>query len=1040
MLVGEGGERGERGEGGESLRSLPGDRQGGESLHSPQEGSCASSATPRPPTPRGLGLQAVLEAVTYHMHASHGRDMDAVQEGGFEHQYPRRCALAGRQGGVREHGAWALERTPPTATLFGEGGAFSLRLITQGYIFAEHVSVAQNGTEDFAENDSSCTDAGALGDRHALCVCLSGDRQLWLLHCLASWCSYLRHMTRGALDSAPRHTLAAARRSVADMQYACARLLCPCQAQTGGVNALGPRAVGGTSGAVDVLVSKHFGRLVSLAAQALEWLPQPTADSSTAASAASLFESHSTSGAAWEKQDQGWATRKERNECKDTAMRRCAAVGKQPQQCPAPEDQAAAQASNFALSLAAQAERRIGSYLTEVQGEACAEVTRAIISAHYQAPRLMAAAWVRILLSVSSSVQPEEGGTGRVDRALTLLLAVLAGGGVGLGEEGEKMALVECQWALHMSLLVAARSMHLNAYQRCLCAVITAYIPTSCTESAWSVKGEEAGVEKLVCDRVLARWLLSYPFDALPPASTWRNGMWEVGVGTRQGSILANCARCTVQVCDAADGLQRCARLCRWLFHGGQCHAVFSAVVDLMTSEQDSMRIDRLETCNLQALCVLALAPLATGDEHACNQGKGTKGSLVHVLRKALLEHERLQGVAMEASSWRHSDPDSAEWHAGAARVTQERQMLSLSEVVELVAAQAWVAALARPDHGPHATLLTEAGALAKVVLEQIQHVSSYPASFGLLLQHEDAAVRARAVEAAWAMQCNMKLYIQLARQLLARVACATEEEAEVMSGIVEHAAASARYYASVATTFWFEWLGQLLSALAYALVALVFSDAQPDQAGGRGGGDAPGPSQTRDQDSAPPERLLRLLAEVLSVLPVAHVDRVLVSCAQLPSQSAPPGLAGVSGAAPAARVYLHANASEEQSVRTRAEGGDRLVAALARIALDATSASHADAAGCADADNLAIGPTGLRCQAPEENAAAAALADRRNGVNVAGISAIKCLHILASSPTSPSPPPSALSCAGRAVPSVSVSFQAQHALLQGEWVFIEIT
>ena len=110
------------------------------------------------------------------------------------------------------------------------------------------------------------------------------------------------------------------------MQYACARLLCPSQAQTGGVNALGPRAVGGTSGAVDVLVSKHFGRLVSLAAQALEWLPQPTADSSTAASAASLFESHSTSGAAWKKQDQGWATRKERNECKDTAMRRCAAV------------------------------------------------------------------------------------------------------------------------------------------------------------------------------------------------------------------------------------------------------------------------------------------------------------------------------------------------------------------------------------------------------------------------------------------------------------------------------------------------------------------------------------------------------------------------------------------------------------------------------------------------------------------------------------------------------------------------------------------
>jgi hypothetical protein len=597
------------------------------------------------------------------------------------------------------------------------------------------------------------------------------------------------------------------------------------------------------------------------------------------------------------------------------------------------------------------------------------------------------------------------------------------------------MALVECQWALHMSLLVAARSMRLNAYQRWLCAVITAYVPTSCTASACSAKGEEAGVEKLVCDRVLARWLLSYPFDALPPASTWRNAM--LGIGSRQRSILANCAHSSstvLQVSDGADGLQRCARLCRWLFHGGQCHAVFSAVVDLLTSEHDSMRIDRLETCNLEALCLLARAPHATGDEHASNQGKGTKGSLVDMLRKALLEHERLQGIAVEATSWRHSDLDSPEGHKAAARVTQQREMLSLSVVLELVAAQAWVAALARPDHGPHATLLTEAGAHAKDILEQILHASSYPESFGLLLQHDDAAVRARAVEAAWAMKSNMKLYIQLARHLLARVACATEEEAEVMSGIIEHAAASARYYASVATTFWFEWLGELLSALAHALVALVFSDAQPEQAGGRGGGDASSPAQTRDKDSAAPERLLRLLAEVLSVLPVAHVDRVLVSAAQLPSLSAPPGVAG---AAPAALANLHANPSEEQSMRTRAEGGDRLVAALTRIALDAldaTSPSHAHTGmppGCADAArNLWLVPPGLRCQDAADNAAAAAHADRCNGVNVAGMSAIKCLHILASSPTPPSPPPSALSCAGSAVGSVS--FQAQHALLRG--------
>ena len=260
-----------------------------------------------------------------------------------------------------------------THTYKGEGGGFSLGLITRGYIFAEHVSVAENGTDQVAENGSSCADACALGARDGLWM-LSGDAQLWLFDCLASWCSYLRHMTAGALDTAPRHTLAAARRSVAGMQYACARLLCRSQAQTGGVHALGAGGFGGTSGAIDVFVSKHFGRLVALAAQALEWLPKPTSDSSsTAASAASLFVSHSTSGAAWEKHDQGLATRKERNECKDTAMRRCAAFRKQQQQQgAAAEDEAAAQASNFAPSFqasnfaAAEAERRIAAYLTQV--------------------------------------------------------------------------------------------------------------------------------------------------------------------------------------------------------------------------------------------------------------------------------------------------------------------------------------------------------------------------------------------------------------------------------------------------------------------------------------------------------------------------------------------------------------------------------------------------------------------------------------------------------------------------------------------------
>ena len=142
---------GEVGEGGESLDRAAGDREAGdrESPRSPQETLCGSSPLsglrplsgscppPRPRTPRGRWLQAVLEAVTasphhlQHMQHSDHSDMEAVQEGAFEHHHPRPRAPAGRQGSVREDGAcdgacdgaydggWALEPTPPTASLFG---------------------------------------------------------------------------------------------------------------------------------------------------------------------------------------------------------------------------------------------------------------------------------------------------------------------------------------------------------------------------------------------------------------------------------------------------------------------------------------------------------------------------------------------------------------------------------------------------------------------------------------------------------------------------------------------------------------------------------------------------------------------------------------------------------------------------------------------------------------------------------------------------------------------------------------------------------
>ena len=928
-----------------------------------------------------------------------GLDTDAE---GFDHLAHHSLgrgpwAPAGGGRGRDEEDA-RLERDPPTATLWAEGGAFSLRLITQGWLFAE---------------DGSCG-ADAAGAKRALSQSLSADRQLWLVDCLGQWSSFLRHITAGGLDMAPRHSLAAATRFVADMHHACARLLCSSPAETGGVHGLGAIGGGRVSGAVDVLVAKHLARLVMLAAQALEWLPQHKADSSTtAASRASLFASHATSGAATEKDHTGWATRGERNECKETAMRRCAAVANQGR---APEDSPDAIASTDAAALAAAAEQRIAAYLSAKPGpEGCADVTGAVMQAHYQAPYLMAAAWVRLLLSVSFSVQTDKGGTRRVDRALTLLLAVLAG---GAGDAGEKTALVQWQEALHMSLLVAGRGVHLNRFQRGLCAVITAAMPSGSTASTSCAKSEYAGVEELVCDRVLAQWLLSYPFDALPSASIGPSETW--GMETSAGRILANCA--WLKMLDGKDGLQRCARICRWLLDSGARHGVFSAVVDLLTCQHASMRMDRIERCNLECLCLLTLASHVEGDEQACSQGKGATGGLVDVLRKALLDHDSLQGAAVQVSSWNHSEPDSAQGHGPAARVTQQVETLTLSEVVELVAAQAWVAALARPaQHRSHPTSLQDTAAHAQDTLRQIQHASSYPASFGLLLQHEDVEVRARAVEAAWAMQTNMKLYIQLARHLLTRVSCATEEEAEVMAGIVRHAAASARYYASVATTFWFEWLRQVLSALAAGLVAVVFPDARRhQQAFARGGGDGPSPAQIRSIDSAPAVRLLRLLVEVMQVLPVVDVDAILASCSEIESQAA----AGDSASGGPGAVNLQARASGEQIVSPDGDGGGRLVAALASIALDASSHSLADAGMAAGGGDAAANPSPATCPLSSPQATETAITDKRSAVNVAGMYAIKCLCILAASPA-----PGELWGAGRAC---SASFQAEHALLQG--------
>jgi len=213
-------------------------------------------------------------------------------------------------------------------------------------------------------------------------------------------------------------------------------------------------------------------------------------------------------------------------------------------------------------------------------------------------------------------------------------------------------------------------------------------------------------------------------------------------------------------------------------------------------------------------------------------------------------------------------------------------------------------------------------------------------------------------MEAAALMPTNMKLYIQLARQLVERAAhAASEEENEVVIGIIRHAQGSARYYSTVATGFWYDWLRQVLRSVAVTLVTVTLPAPWAGTEDSRGLGLA-----HEDGGWTRRLRLLRVLHALTRCLPASDIDAALVR-----------------GDRAAQEMEVEVGEMEAASAGSSAAdgghgcSGGQLVGALAGLVLEA------------------VHP----CNQWQAQSVADGAAD---DASAAGMLAIQCLHILAGS------------------------------------------
>jgi hypothetical protein len=442
-----------------------------------------------------------------------------------------------------------------------------------------------------------------------------------------------------------------------------------------------------------------------------------------------------------------------------------------------------------------------------------------VLPLHISAPRDMAVVWLQLLLSAVDSqlhggsevggetpLRISSGGAGpgvasqvpgdhrateareRVDRVLALLLAILTE-----GERGDQdvVRLVQWQQALHLSMLVAAADGAASGEQRVLCALVTA---SAAILQSLPGPGALAG---LVSPSVLARWLLSYPFDALGPlhlavpsmstslpASTGvidgdkgRGHESKPAMGGTWVLLQAMLLQSGGGLSPEEGGSEKCARLFGWLVgpqqtprcaqHSSRAEveterastrtcssidldALCAALVELATADgatQGRGRGTRIEICNLEALCLISLPASPDAETDECCQGR----CLGEMLRRAAQGNDTSRQASVLVSRWQHDALAAADTANSHVMAVQQVEVCALGELVDQVVSQAWVYALQRAaSMSASARDPSLAGAarrmptepLRHLALQKMQNASTYPESFGLLLRHKAPAVR----------------------------------------------------------------------------------------------------------------------------------------------------------------------------------------------------------------------------------------------------------------------------------------------------------
>jgi hypothetical protein len=793
--------------------------------------------------------------------------------------------------------AW-VESVPPTADFWSVGGGFCSQAMTEGWVHPPRqihtVSVSS----------------------------LSSDRQLWIAESLCVWETYLQRIIGGHFDRASSNELISVETCVNDMEMVCSHLLrgantrlipdehnanrgghfgngcfggmhADVEGREGGVD--GGASVRSDVGELEVAIVQRFVRLLSLAKQALHVIPSRAEGNSQSARGNVLSWGNSSLSC----QEQAFvaANERERQRERELAKERCAAVRRVRVEQGWLHWKVLTQ---FVLS----ADNNVD----------CDDVVRTVMPAHVESPREMSVVWLRLLFALATPPQ--------VDRALSLLLTMVEemlggrrgaeprlsanegdrcrsipfrrrtgrdGGSPGTESNAEASSCVEWLNSLRISLLVARGTEKVTPIQTVITTLVTTV--TSFAKSPTAIAYERLGTSGVVMDarvgeenargnvfeyvspRVLAQWLLTFPFDAV-------TGKWTDLALRGDGGVLS---QILLNIPDGEgrggeSGLEQCSRLFRWVvgdspeleqgigaagpgarqWQGNK--ELKDALIEVLT--RSSGRVC-FEASNVEALCLCSFP----GDIVSGGGGVGVEALLQDgVVGDALLSQVVLRRWARAGEMT--GDSESLDF-----------EIETLGQLLSAVASRAWVAALAGPTCG-------QGPGSWPAFVQQLRFASAYPESFGQLLRHERPEVRRRALDAAFEMRVNMKLFVPLARQLLLRLeSLTTEEECQVVLEIIRHASSSARFYPNIASSFWYEWMRTAFAKVAEELVRRVCalgphrsSERQRvDDSQGKWGGVTKGRRGAWGGPGGREEvKHICMLLSLLENLPISDVEEVL--------------------------------------------------------------------------------------------------------------------------------------------------------------------